>query len=135
MWNRTIHNPPSVCAVRRKTDWIPPLPCLQSPRRQGPRRFREMRCLQARGPISLGKASPPSATVGAAHVAPGLGLVTSSGRVALTHNRCSVTLCPAEETAGKTLVTAWQWAAGPPLNNRPSSFPLWPSVFIRDRDV
>lgn len=94
-----------------------------------------MRCVRARGPISLGKAGPPSATVGAAHVAPGLGLVTSSGRVVLTHGRYSVTLCPAEETAGKTLVTAGQWAAGPPLNNRRSSFPLWPSAFIRDRDV
>lgn len=44
-----------LCAVRQEDRSDSQLPPLQSPRRQGPRRFREMRCVRALEPISLEK--------------------------------------------------------------------------------
>ena len=125
-----------MCAVRQEDRWDSPASLSPESQETGPEEVSGNEVRTACGPVSLEKAVPPSATVGAAPAAPGLGPVTSSGRMVLRHGRSL--LCDssrAEETAGKTLVTAGQRAVWPPLNNRPSSFPLWPSVFVRDRDV
>lgn len=55
---QSITHPLCVQSVR-KADPIPPLPSLQSPRRQGPRRFREMRCARPAGPSRWRRPSRP----------------------------------------------------------------------------
>ena len=55
---QSVTHPLCVQSVR-KTDGTPLLPSLQSPRRQGPRRFREMRCARPAGPSRWRRPSRP----------------------------------------------------------------------------
>ena len=88
---QSVTHPLCVQSVR-KTDGTPLLPSLQSPRRQGPRRFREMRCARPAGPSRWRRPSRPQRQ-GAAPAARALVLSHPQGAwCSDTAGRCAVTL-------------------------------------------